>query len=101
MSAYGLYNLVNADRLLQWADVIAAISYDAFDCVTEPLNEKIHAIRSHKGQVNTAARLRELLKGSAIAAQKKSQVQDPYSFRCIPQVHGATKDTFDHVKSVF
>lgn len=101
MSAYGLYNLVNADRLLQWADIIAAISFDAFDCTTEPLHPKIHAIRSHKGQVNTAARLRELLSGSAIAAQKKAQVQDPYSFRCIPQVHGATKDTFDYIKSVF
>lgn len=101
MSAYGLYNLVQADRLLEWADIIAAISFDAFDCVTDPLHEKIHAIRPHTGQVQTAARMRELLKGSAIAAQQKAQVQDPYSFRCIPQVHGATKDVFDHVKKVF
>lgn len=101
MSAYGLYNLVNADRLLEWADIIAAISYDAFDCSPDPLHEKIHAIRSHNGQVQTAARLREILGGSSIAIQKKSQVQDPYSFRCIPQVHGATKDVFDHVKKIF
>ncbi len=101
MSAYGLHNLVQADRLLKWADIIAAISFDAFDCTTEPLNEKIHAIRNHKGQVHTAARLRELLSGSAIAAQKKSQVQDAYSFRCTPQVHGATKDTVEYVQSVF
>ena len=101
MSAYGMYNLVQCQRLLKWADTIAAISYDAFDCTTAPLNEKIHAIRPHEGQVNTAAAIRNLLKGSAIAVQKKSQVQDPYSFRCIPQVHGATKDTFDHVLGVF
>ena len=101
MSAYGLHNLIQCDRLLKWSNIIAAISFDAFDCTTEPLHENIHAIRSHKGQVDTAAALRQLLKGSEIAAQKKPQVQDPYSFRCIPQVHGATKDTFDYVQSVF
>ncbi|MEO6547156.1 MAG: histidine ammonia-lyase [Ferruginibacter sp.] len=101
MSAYGLYNLIQADRLLKWADIISAISFDAFDCIAEPFHEKIHSIRAHKGQVDTAARLRQLLVGSQIAAQKKEQIQDPYSFRCIPQVHGATKDTFDYVLSVF
>jgi len=101
MSAYGMYNLLNAERLLIWADIIAAISFDAFDCIMEPLHPNIHAIRSHKGQVSTAANISNILKGSAIAAQKKQQVQDPYSFRCIPQVHGATKDTFDHILSVF
>ncbi|MFZ4057072.1 MAG: histidine ammonia-lyase [Ferruginibacter sp.] len=101
MSSYGIYNLLQADRLLQWADVIAAISFDAFDCVAQPLHENIHAIRSHKGQVDTAARLRNLLAGSEIGATPKSQVQDPYSFRCIPQVHGASKDSFDYVLSVF
>ncbi len=101
MSAYGLYNLVQADRLLQWADIIAAMSFDAFDCVADPLNENIHRVRAHAGQVSTAAKLRSVLKGSEIIASKKDQVQDPYSFRCIPQVHGATRDTFDYVKSVF
>lgn len=101
MSAYGLYNLVQADRLLKWADVIAAISLDAFDCTTEPFNAKIHAIRSHKGQVETAAKIRELLNGSNISTQQKQQVQDAYSFRCIPQVHGASKDTVEYVQSIF
>ncbi len=101
MSAYGMHNLIQAERLLRWADIIAAISFDAFDCIMEPLHPKIHSIRSHKGQVDTAAAISNLLNGSAIAAQKKQQVQDPYSFRCIPQVHGATKDTFDHVVGVF
>lgn len=101
MSAYGLYNLIQAERLMNWANIIAAISFDAFDCVADPLNEFIHAVRPHKGQVSTAKRLRELLKGSNIGDQKKEQVQDPYSFRCIPQVHGATLDTMDYVQSVF
>lgn len=101
MSAYGLHNLITAERLLQWADIIAAISFDAFDCVAEPFHEKIHSIRPHSGQVNTAAQMRKLLQGSAISVQKKQQVQDPYSFRCIPQVHGASKDTFEYVQSVF
>jgi len=101
MSAYGMYNLLQCERLINWANIIAAISYDAFDCTTEPLNEHIHAIRAHNGQVATAASMRRLLSGSEIAAQKKSQVQDPYSFRCIPQVHGATKDSFDYILSVF
>jgi len=76
MSAYGLHNLIQADRLLQWADMIAAISFDAFDCTAESLHPKIHSIRAHNGQVNTAARLRELLTGSAITTQKKQQVHD-------------------------
>jgi len=101
MSAYGMYALMQCDRLLEWANIIAAISFDAFNCTIEPLHEKIHSIRPHEGQVGTAAALRKLLTGSQIAAQKKEQVQDPYSFRCIPQVHGASKDTFDYVLSIF
>ena len=101
MSAYGLHNLIQAERLLRWADIIAALSFDAFDCITEPFHEKIHAIRAHQGQVDTAANMRALLADSQIAARPKAQIQDPYSFRCIPQVHGATKDTFDYVLSVF
>ncbi len=101
MSAYGMHTLVHCDRLIKWANIIAAISYDAFDCTTEPLHPNIHAVRSHNGQVSTAETMRQLLTGSEIATQKKSQVQDPYSFRCIPQVHGATKDSFDYILSVF
>ncbi len=89
MSAYGMYCLKKAEHLLQMADLISALSFDAFDCTTEPLNAHIHALRPHKGQVNTASILRAYLTGSQIAETKKQQVQDPYSFRCIPQVHGA------------
>ncbi len=101
MTAYGLHNLLAAERLLYWADIIAAISFDAFDCTMEPLHPKIHFIRAHKGQVDTAANITSILNGSAIATQQKQQVQDPYSFRCIPQVHGATKDTVDYVQQIF
>jgi histidine ammonia-lyase len=101
MSAYGMYCLKKAEHLLQMADLISALSFDAFDCTTEPLNAHIHALRPHKGQVSTAATLRKLLEGSAIARKAKQEVQDPYSFRCIPQVHGASKDAFDHILSVF
>lgn len=101
MSAYGIYCLVQCARLIQWSQIIAAISFDAFDCTLEPFHKNIHAIRAHQGQVETAAIMRQLLAGSDIAEKKKSQVQDPYSFRCIPQVHGATKDSFDYILSVF
>lgn len=100
MSSYGLHNLVRADKLMQWANIIAAISFDAFDCVDYPLNEHIHAVRPHEGQVTVAATLRNLLDGSEIIKQQKAQVQDPYSFRCIPQVHGATMDTLKYAESV-
>ncbi len=101
MSAYGLHNLIQAQRLINWANIIAAISFDAFDCVADPLNENIHNVRPHAGQVAVAASLRKLLTGSEIASQKKEQVQDPYSFRCIPQVHGASLDTVNYVKEIF
>lgn len=101
MSAYGMYCLKKAEHLLAMADLIAALSFDAFDCVLEPFNEHIHRIRAHAGQVATARQMQEYLAGSEISIQKKEQVQDPYSFRCIPQVHGASKDAFDHVLGVF
>jgi histidine ammonia-lyase len=101
MSAYGICSLVKAEKLLQWADVIAAISFDAFDGNTDLLHEKLHSIRDHEGQVSVAASMRKILEGSEISAQQKAKLQDPYSFRCIPQVHGATKDTFDFVLKTF
>ncbi len=101
MSAYGMYCLKKCEHLLQMADLISALSFDAFDCILEPLDPHIHALRAHKGQVRTAQKLREYLSGSAISMHPKKQVQDPYSFRCIPQVHGATKDAFDHILAVF
>ena len=101
MCAYGLYCLRKADHLLRMSDLITALSFDAFDCIREPLHPSIHQLRPHKGQVHTANVLRYYLANSDIANQKKQQVQDPYSFRCVPQVHGATKDSFEHILNVF
>ena len=101
MSAYGICCLKKAEQLLKMADLICALSFDAFDCTTEPLHPSIHRIRPHKGQTESAAALRQYLEGSGIAGLKKTQIQDPYSFRCAPQVHGATRDVFETVLSVF
>ncbi|ALM48085.1 histidine ammonia-lyase [Flavobacterium psychrophilum] len=101
MSAYGVYVLLKSVKLSYLADVIAAVSLEGFDGRIEPFNELIHMVRPHKGQIVTARRFNELLEDSEIIVQAKQHVQDPYSFRCIPQVHGATKDTIDYVKKVF
>lgn len=101
MSAYGCYTLLKAMKYSYLADVIAAISLEGFDGRIEPFNELIHFVRPHKGQIVTAQRMKDLLEDSQIIAQPKLHVQDPYSFRCIPQVHGASKDTIDYVKKVF
>lgn len=101
MSAHGIYSLLKAFKLSLWADVIGALSVDAFDCNISPFDELVHLVRPHRGQVKTAERIRRFLDGSEIAKQVKQNVQDPYSFRCIPQVHGATKDTLDFVYKTF
>jgi histidine ammonia-lyase len=101
MSAYGIHNLVTAERLLKWADLIASVSFDAFDGNTDCFDAHIHNVRPHAGQVSVAANMRKHLKGSEIAESDKEQLQDPYSFRCIPQVHGASRDTFDFILQTF
>jgi len=101
MSAYGTYNLIMAHRLNTAADTITALSIDAFDARIDPFKDHLHTIRAHAGQLKTAQAIRKNLEGSAIIQREKQQVQDPYSFRCVPQVHGATKDTVAYVTSVF
>jgi histidine ammonia-lyase len=101
MSSYGSYILLKAMKFSYLADVISAISLEGFDGRIEPFNELIHYVRPHKGQIVTAKRMTDLLEDSQIIAQEKQHVQDPYSFRCIPQVHGATKDATAYVNSVF
>ncbi len=100
MSAYGVWCVRQAEILTLNADVIAALSLDAFDGRLEPFTERVHAIRAHPGQLSTARRIISLLKGSPLAGRYKEHIQDPYSFRCIPQVHGGVKDTIDHVRQV-
>ena len=101
MSAYGIHLLLKSFKLSYLADLIGAISLDAFDGRIEPFNEMVHLVRPHNGQLKTAERFREFLQDSELINQKKKHVQDPYSFRCMPQVHGATKDTLDFVERTF
>ena len=101
MSAYGIHLLLESYHLSYVADIIGAMSLDAFDGHLEPFDALVHSVRPHDGQVMTAKRIKTFLKGSELSSQKKQHVQDPYSFRCIPQVHGATKDTLTFVTKTF
>jgi histidine ammonia-lyase len=101
MSAYGVYCCLRVFKLSQLADIISAISLDAFDGRLEPFHPLVQEIRPHQGQIKTARRIRYLLEGSELMNRSKNHVQDPYSFRCIPQVHGASKDSINYVAYVF
>jgi histidine ammonia-lyase len=101
MSAFGIFTLMKTFRLQVLADTIGALSLEAYDGRIEPFYEKLHAIRHHKGQQRVAKRFHKLLKNSELIKEYKEHVQDPYSFRCIPQVHGATSDAVDYVAQAF
>ena len=101
MSSYGVWSLIKAKKLSYLADLISSISIEAFDCRNEFYDKLIQNVRPHKGQLKTANNIEDFLKGSEIRNKRKEHVQDPYSFRCIPQVHGATKDVISHVEQVF
>jgi len=100
MSAYGLWSLIKMQSLMAHATKIAALSFEAFDCNDDPFYEGVHNVRPQDGQVKVATALRLLLKGSKNLQKPKEQVQDPYSFRCIPQVHGASYDAFAQAKKI-
>ena len=100
MTAFGAWCIIQSHRLLRLANTISALSLDTFDGRIEPFDRKVHAIRPQKGQAKVAEGIRALLAGSQLIEQKKKHVQDPYSFRCIPQVHGASSDAIDYVTGV-
>lgn len=100
MSSYAVWSILKAQRLSSQADIILSLSLDAFDGRIEPFLESLHLVRPHKGQLLTAEAVRNYTKGSQIISRHKDHVQDPYSFRCAPQVHGAAKDTIAYVASV-
>ena len=100
MSAYGVYCVQRGRRLSAWADVIGALSLDAFDGRIEPFHEAIQRVRNQRGQQVVAERFRKILNDSQLVARKKEHVQDPYSFRCMPQVHGAVYDSIEYVGSI-
>lgn len=100
MSAYGVYILMKARHTSEMADLIGALSLEGYDGRMDPFQDNVHLVRNHPGQLTTAQNLRRHLEGSELTAQHKQHVQDPYSFRCMPQVHGASKDAMAHVKRV-
>ena len=100
MSAYGVWCLLHSQRILKLANIIGALSLDAFDGRIEPFDELVHKIRPQKGQIKVAREVKKLLDGSTIVSQPKKHVQDPYSFRCIPQVHGASDDALQYVSGI-
>ncbi|MES2656325.1 MAG: histidine ammonia-lyase [Bacteroidota bacterium] len=101
MSAYGVYCLLKANHLINAGNLIACVSIDGFDCRLEPFHHLIHQVRPHEGQIETAKTILAILEGSEISKQPKVQVQDQYAFRCIPQVHGASRDAIKHIRTVF
>ena len=100
MSSFAVWCVIKAQKLSDLADKIMVVSLEGFDGRIEPFFDPVHQVRPHAGQIETARRVREMLEGSQIIAQPKKHVQDPYSFRCVPQVHGASKDAIAHVASV-
>ncbi|MCB0733384.1 MAG: histidine ammonia-lyase [Bacteroidetes bacterium] len=101
MLSYGIWCTVQAIRLTSIANQIAAMSADAFDCRIDPYLAQSHRIRNQKGQQSCAEELFEALQGSELISREKQHVQDPYSFRCVPQVHGASLDVFTHAERIF
>ncbi|GHT87994.1 histidine ammonia-lyase [Bacteroidia bacterium] len=100
MSANGVYALIKAMEFTKKSDLVAALSLEAFDGLIDPFLDCIQQMRPHPGQIETGKRIRQLLEGSELISRKKEHIQDPYSFRCIPQVHGATKDAIHYVANV-
>ena len=103
MLAVGTLALLAAETLVDSADVIAGMACDALQGTDTAFDERIHKARPHRGQIHTAANLRRMLEGSQIRESHRDcgRVQDAYSLRCIPQVHGAVRDTLAHCREVF
>lgn len=100
MSAYLLHIVLRAESLFGMANKVAALSIESFDGSIKPFSPLIHQVRPHNGQIKVAENIRNILHSSEMIGSPKKYVQDPYSFRCIPQVHGASNDALDYAKKV-
>ena len=100
MSSYASYCVSKGKQLWKQWNKVAALSLEGYDGRLNPFQANVNEIRNQVGQIETAQLFRELLAGSEIVAQEKAHVQDPYSFRCIPQVHGASKDAIDYAAMI-
>ncbi len=98
--AYATWTVIHGMRLLRLANMLGAMSADAYSCSITPFDDDIHRIRNQRGQRSVAKEIRQYLSGSQLMKQPKEWVQDPYSFRCIPQVHGATTDALDYISII-
>lgn len=99
-TGYGVYAIIEAQKIMRWANCVGAMSAEAFLCSATPWDDKLHKIRNQPGQQTVAGQIRKWLEGSPLLETDRVAVQDPYAFRCIPQVHGATYDTIQYVMSV-
>lgn len=100
MSAYLAHSVYEGKQILKQANINAAMSLEAYDGRIDPFSPSVNKIRNQAGQIKTAEAIRGILAGSQFITQEKVHVQDPYSFRCVPQVHGASWDTLDHAEQV-
>ena len=100
MSSYASYCISNSLKLWSQFNLISSLSIDAYDCHLNPFNSNVNQIRNQKGQIEVAENIRNILEGSEMIVRDKKHVQDPYSFRCIPQVHGASKDAIDYALQI-
>ncbi len=101
MNAVGALALIDAERLAKTADILVSMSMEALHGVPWAYDARTHALRPFRGQSNVASNIRRMIEGSEIVERyKKDRVQDAYSLRCAPQVHGASRDALDYVRSV-
>ncbi len=99
--AYAVWAAIKAQKIAELADMTAALSVDGFNCRLSPFDHRLHHARPHAGQIQTAKNILKWLENSEIAQEEKTSVQDPYAFRCVPQVHGASKDTLHYAQGIF
>lgn len=98
MTSVGAHTVYDGINLMKTADIVAGLTIEALNGITDAFDERIHLIRNHKGQVDTARNLLTILEGSEMTTrQGELRVQDAYSIRCLPQIHGASKDTLNYV----
>jgi len=99
-ASYSVWAILETQKLMHWANATASLSLEAFLCHTSPFDARIQEVRPHQGQIEIGKTIRDFRKGSPIEKLEKKDVQDPYAFRCIPQVHGASWNAIEHVQQV-
>ena len=101
MTGIGALVLYDSIQLMKMADIISALTFEALNGIIDAFDEKVQNLRPHKGQIDTAINLRKIIEGSKlVSSEGEIRVQDAYSLRCIPQVHGASKDAVNYVRNV-